>query len=259
MGAMPHVESRIVAFLCALCIAGCSEAPGECACDAACDIDCESACEGDGDTDASADGYDVDDMEEEPATVDDVEALRRVIQARRSFRSFTDEPVTSEDIADLLWAAQGITLPERGFRASPSAGATYPLELYVAADRVEGMDPGLHWYTPDMDRTVPTGLTGPLASTIAAAALGQEALERAAAIIVVTAVFDRTTVRYAERGIMYVHMEVGHASENLLLMAAARGLGTVPIGAFYEGTLSSVLDLPADHEPLYLIAVGRMP
>ncbi len=256
MRSMPRIAAGFTAPVLALFVAGCGFADGDCTCDAACDVDCEPSCEDDGGTDGGVDGTDV---EEEPATVDDVEALRRVIHARRSFREFTDEPVTSEDIADLLWAAQGITLPERGFRASPSAGATYPLELYVAADRVEGMDPGLYWYTPDMDRTVSTGLTGPLASTIAAAALGQEALERAAAIIVITAVFDRTTARYSDRGIMYVHMEVGHASENLILMATARGLGSVPIGAFYEDTVSSVLGLPPDHEPLYLIPVGHMP
>jgi len=255
MGSMPRIAGGFTALVLALSIAGCGFADGDCTCDAACDVECESSCEEDGVADVD-DGLD---PEEEPAALDDVEALRRVIHARRSFREFTDEPVSSEDIADLLWAAQGITLPESGFRASPSAGATYPLELYVAADRVEGVDPGLYWYTPDMDRTVPTGLTGPLASTIAAAALGQEALQRAAAIIVVTAVFDRTTTRYLDRGIMYVHMEVGHASENLLLMATARGLGAVPIGAFYEDTVSSVLGLPPDHEPLYLIPVGRMP
>lgn len=259
MGTRPCLEPLIVALACLVPGTGCSAETGECTCDAACDVDCEAACGDDADTDPGTDAPEVADAEEEPAAMDDVEALRRVIHARRSFREFTDETVTSEDISDLLWAAQGITLPERGFRASPSAGATYPLELYVAAERVEGMEPGLYWYTADMDRTVPTGLEGPLASTIAAAALGQAALERAAAIIVVTAVFDRTTARYADRGITYVHMEVGHAAENLLLMATARGLGSVPIGAFHEDTMSAVLGLPADHEPLYLIALGRKP
>jgi len=254
MAIMPRTGCGVAAVALALCITGCG-AQEDCTCDAACDVECESSCEEDASTDA-VDGMDV---EEEPAPLDDVEALRRVIQARRSFREFTEESVTSEDIADLLWAAQGITQTETGFRASPSAGATYPLELYVAADRVDGMDPGLYWYTPAMDRLVPTGLEGELASTIAGAALGQEALQRAAAIIVVTAVFDRTTGRYGDRGIMYVHMEVGHAAENVLLMATAKGLGSVPMGAFIEDNVSSVLDLPPEHVPLYLIPVGQMP
>ena len=254
MGNMTRTGSGVAVLPLLLLVAGCGS-PGECTCDAACDVECETSCE----EDAPVEVPDEADVEEEPPPLDDVEALRRVIHARRSFRDFTDESITSEDVADLLWAAQGITLLERGFRASPSAGATYPLEVYVAADRVDGMDPGLYWYTPDMDRTVPTGLDGPLASTIASAALGQECIVRAAAIIVVAAVFDRTTARYSDRGIMYVHMEVGHAAENLLLMATARGLGAVPVGAFFEDTVAAVLDLPPDHVPLYLIPVGQMP
>jgi SagB-type dehydrogenase family enzyme len=255
MGTRPHITFIIAALMCALCTTGCGFADGDCTCDAACDVECESSCE----EDASTDPAGGEDVGEEPPALDDVEAIRRVIHARRSFREFTDEPITSEDIADLMWAAQGITLPERGFRASPSAGATYPLEFYVAADNVEGMDPGLYWYTPDMDRLVPTGPEGALASTIASAALGQECIQRAAAIIVIAAVFERTTTRYLDRGIMYVHMEVGHASENLILMATARGLGSVPVGAFYEDTVAAVLELPPDQEVLYLIPVGQMP
>lgn len=258
MAIKTQVCRPIIALLCVVCVWGCRGDGEVCECDAECDSECEASCE-DADTDVVADVDDAFDVEAEPPVVDDVEALRRVIEARRSFRDFTDDPVTSDDIADLVWSAQGITLPSVGFRASPSAGVTYPLEVYVAADKVEGMDPGLYWYSPDMNRLVPTSLVGPLASRIATAALGQSALQRAAAIIVFAAVFDRTTDRYAERGIMYVHMEAGHAAENLLLMATARGLGSVPIGAFYPDRMTTALDLPPDHEPIYIIAVGHKP
>jgi SagB-type dehydrogenase family enzyme len=197
----------------------------------------------------------------------DEAALLRIIEARRSFRDFADGSVTREDVEALFRAAQGVTLPGAptgregvlGLRTAPSAGATYPLELYVAADRVVGLDPGLHRYDPETDRVEPTGLGGPLAAAIADAALGQTALVSSSAIFVFASVPERTLERYGTRGLLYIQIEVGHAAQNLLLMATARGVENVPIGAFDPADLRTALRLPEDQDPIYLIPVGHAP
>ena len=177
-------------------------------------------------------------------------ALEETLARRRSVRSFTAEPLTMQALGQLVWAAQGITLPSRGFRTAPSAGALYPIELYVVtAD-------GLYHYVPQGHKLRVLN-EGDLRGDLARAALGQSSIRNAAADFVVTAVYDRTTRKYSDRGNRYVHIEVGHVGQNIHLQAAALGLGSVPIGAFRDDRVKSVLSLPADHEPLYIIPVGR--
>ena len=177
-------------------------------------------------------------------------ALEETLARRRSVRSFTAEPLTMQELGQLVWAAQGITLPSRGFRTAPSAGALYPIELYiVTAD-------GLYHYVPQGHKLRVLN-EGDLRGDLARAALGQSSIRNAAADFVVTAVYDRTTRKYSDRGNRYVHIEVGHVGQNIHLQAAALGLGSVPIGAFRDDRVKSVLSLPADHEPLYIIPVGR--
>ena len=195
----------------------------------------------------------------------DVMALERVIGARRSIRLYTTEPITHEDVMALLWAAQGVTLtPEeadrvdgRGLRAAPSAGATYPLETYLLANRVDGLELGLYHYRPDHDVLEPTEHLGDFAREVAEVCLGQRVVATAAAVIIFTTVAERTSRRYGERAERYINMELGHAAENAHLMATARGLGACSIGAFDELGLSRVLELPEDHVPTYLLTVGR--
>ena len=176
-------------------------------------------------------------------------SLEEALARRRSVRSFADTPLTPAQIGQLAWAAQGITDP-RGYRASPSAGALYPLELYVAtAD-------GLFRYLPAGHRLA-LHLEGDRRPAIQAAALNQEPLGEAPAVFVITAVSERTAVKYGERTPRYVHMEAGHAAQNLLLEAVALGLGGVPMGAFHDGRMSETLSLPENEIPLYLIPVGH--
>lgn len=182
-------------------------------------------------------------------------SVEEALLKRRSVRDYRDEPLTLEEVSQVLWAAQGVTDP-RGFRTAPSAGATYPLETYLVVGRVEGLAPGLYHYDPAEHRLIRLN-DQDLRAELAAAALGQGWVKKAAVDIVFAAVYKRTTQRYGNRGIRYVHMEVGHAGQNVYLEAVALGLGTVVIGAFHDDRVKKVLDLPEDEHPLYIMPVGR--
>ena len=181
--------------------------------------------------------------------------LEALLQQRRSVREYQESGLDLSAIGQLLWAAQGITDP-RGFRTAPSAGALYPLELYVVAGNVEGLTPGVYHYQPDRHGLQQTS-TGDQRRLLAHAAHGQSWVRTAAAVVVITAVYDRTTRKYGDRGVRYVHMEVGHAAQNLFLQAEALGLGTVVVGAFDDEEVNTKLQLPSNMQPLMLMPVGR--
>lgn len=176
-------------------------------------------------------------------------SLEEAIANRRSVREFTDEPLSFNEISQLLWAAQGTTDP-RGLRSAPSAGALYPLELYVATAE------GAYHYLP-RGHALQVVWEEDRRPDLWEAGLKQSALQEAAAILVVTAVYQRTEAKYGERAERYVKLEAGHAAQNILLQAVALELGAVPIGAFYDDQVQAALALPGDHLPLYLIPVGH--
>jgi SagB-type dehydrogenase family enzyme len=176
-------------------------------------------------------------------------SLEETLAARRSVRQFTEEKLTLEEISQLLWASQGITVAWGG-RTAPSAGALYPLEVYVAtAD-------SLYHYVPQGHQAI-VETSADLRGALWQAGLSQNAIREAPAVFVITAVYARTAKKYGERAERYVKLEAGHAAQNLLLQAVALGLGGVPIGAFYDDQVQSALSLPSDHEPLYLIPIGH--
>jgi SagB-type dehydrogenase family enzyme len=176
--------------------------------------------------------------------------LEEAFLKRRSVREFSPEPLSISEIAQLLWAAQGIT-DSRGFRTAPSAGALYPLELYVV---LEG---GVFHYDPQAHSLI-TVSAGDLRSDLHSVSLRQDAILNAPMILVITAVFSRTEAKYGRaRSPRYVHLEAGHAAQNALLQAVSLGLGAVPIGAFEDSRVQEVLSLSVDHEPLYLIPIGH--
>jgi SagB-type dehydrogenase family enzyme len=177
------------------------------------------------------------------------ESLEALLVHRRSVRDFDRRELTLAQAGQLLWAAQGVTEPKEGLRTAPSAGALYPLELYVVTPR------GLFHYRSGPHALVLTA-TGDRRSALSAAALGQESVAEAPAVFVLGAVISRTAGKYGERSRRYVHIEVGHAAQNLLLQAGALGLAAVPVGAFHDQAIARVLALPADVEPLYLLPVG---
>lgn len=176
-------------------------------------------------------------------------SLEEALAARRSVREFTPEPLTVTELSQLLWAAQGVT-SSGGKRTAPSAGALYPLEVYVL-DRA-----GVHHYRPDGHLLEQTG-DQDLRPALEDAALGQSAVGDSAAVFVVAGVPSRTEAKYGGRADRYMKLEAGHAAQNLLLQAVVLDLGAVPIGAFGDLEVGRLLDLPSEEEPLYLIAVGH--
>jgi SagB-type dehydrogenase family enzyme len=181
-------------------------------------------------------------------------SLEEAIKKRRSERDFQDRALSLRQVSQILWAAQGIT-EERGFkRAAPSAGALYPLELYLVVKKVEELEAGVYHYHPD-NHTLYLMLRGNYQLALAKACLGQMFIADAPVSVVIAAEYERTTAKYGERGLRYVHIEVGHVGENICLQVVVLGLGTVPIGAFWDEEVSRLLSLPKNYKPLYVLPV----
>jgi SagB-type dehydrogenase family enzyme len=183
-------------------------------------------------------------------------SVEEAILQRRSIRDYTTQPLILQEVAQLLWAAQGITDP-RGYRAAPSAGATYPLEVYAVIGNVEGVAPGIYQYEPETHQLLRV-VDGDKREALAVAAVDQEWVVQGAINIVITAIYERTMDRYGQRGIRYVDMEAGHAAQNVYLQAVALNLGTVVIGAFHDDQVTKILELADDEIPLYIMPVGRI-
>lgn len=182
-------------------------------------------------------------------------SLEKAILERRSVRSFEKGALTQAELSQLLWAAQGVTDPS-GKRTAPSAGALYPLELYVVVGDVEGVPDGIYKYKPDSHTLVKT-LDGDHRKSLSQAALGQPSVLEGAVDIVITAVYERVTGKYGEVGVRFVHLEAGHAAENVCLQVVALNLGTVTVGSFNDANVQKVLGAAAEEKPLYILPVGR--
>ena len=183
-------------------------------------------------------------------------SVEEALLDRRSIRNYKDEALTLAEVSQLLWAAQGITHPGR-YRTAPSAGALYPLEVYVIAGNVDGLRPGIYKYCPQ-GHELEKVAGGDVRADLCAAALDQKCIEDGAAVLVFAAVYERTTEKYGERGVRYVHMEVGHAAQNVYLQAVSLGLGTVVIGAFDDDEVESMLQMKDDERALCIMPVGRV-
>lgn len=182
-------------------------------------------------------------------------SFEEAVLKRRSVRKYVNKPLTLPEISQLLWAAQGITSLD-GLRAAPSAGALYPLEVYIAAGNVTDLPDGIYKYRPLTHELKPV-VEGDRRNELSNAALGQSPIKDAAAVIVFSGVHERTTAKYGERGIRYVHIETGHAAQNVLLQAASLDLGAVVIGAFYDKEVKKIIKMPPGEYALYIMPVGR--
>jgi SagB-type dehydrogenase family enzyme len=190
---------------------------------------------------------------------DGLVSLERALQHRRSVRLFAPEPLALQAVSQLLWAAQGATAKvarHHGNRSAPSAGALYPLELYLLAGDVSHLQPGLYRYDPQRHRLLWLS-SEDLRISIADAACHQDWAAHAPALLVLAAVAARTAQKYGNRTARYVSMETGHAAQNVYLQATALGLGTTVIGAFDDAKLARVLGLPGEIAPLAVLPVGR--
>jgi SagB-type dehydrogenase family enzyme len=181
-------------------------------------------------------------------------SLARALAERESVRSFSGSALTAAAAGQLLWAAQGITHAE-GRRTAPSAGALYPLEVYLVAGRVDGLPAGTYRYDPAGHRLVPVR-EGDRRAELAEAALGQGWVGTAPAVVAIAAVYERTRTKYGDRAARYVPIEAGAAGENVCLQATALGLGSVMVGAFRDGKVGQVIGLREGETPLLLIPVG---
>jgi len=202
--------------------------------------------------------------------LDGTMSVEKALANRRSHRSFQDKPLSAEQLSQILWSAYGITQPREdnpnrpanrpsfrgGLRTAPSAGATFPLEIYAIVGNVTGIEPGVYRYISEENKLVRV-IARDVREELTAAALGQTMVRDAPVTVFYSAVFSRSTVRYGDRGReRYVAMDLGHSAQNIYLQAEAMGLGTVAIGAFHDDEVSRVLQLPAEEEPLYMMPVG---
>lgn len=176
-------------------------------------------------------------------------SLDEAIYRRRAERSFFTNALTKSQISQLLWACQGTTDGQWGFRAVPSAGALYPLEIYVLNNN------GTYHYSPEMHQ-LELLAKNDKRPNLSRAALAQVFIEEAPMVMLITANFQKSQAKFGQRSERYVHMEAGHAAQNVLLEAVALGLGAVPIGSFWDDVVSATLNLPPDNEPLYIIPIG---
>jgi SagB-type dehydrogenase family enzyme len=193
-------------------------------------------------------------------------SLEETILRRRSVRRYRREPLDLPQLSQILWSAQGIT-GTRGFRAAPSAGATYPLEIFVvvgkqgviageAKQAPEELQAGIYHYEAASHSLI-LHKPADLRPDLARATLDQEFIIDAPVDIVICALYHRTSYRYGRRGERYVHIEVGHVGENIHLQVVALGLATVEVGAFHDEEVRTVLGVDEQIKPLYIMPVGK--
>ena len=180
-------------------------------------------------------------------------AVEQALWHRRSVRTYANEPLTLNQVGQVLWAAQGLNRGLVG-RTAPSAGATFPMEVYLVAGKVQGLKPGVYHYEL-RGHFLSSSKSGDLRAKLAKAALGQDFIAAAPAVLVVAADFSRTARQYGERASRYVYMEAGHVGENVYLQCGALGLGTVAVGAFNDDSVKKLLGI--EQEPLYIMPVGK--
>lgn len=179
-------------------------------------------------------------------------SIEETLHQRRSVRDYKKGSMSLEEVSQLLWAGSGKNLYRR---TAPSAGATYPLEIYLIAGEVEGLEPGVYHYSitqHSLEKTREQDVRRGLCR----AALEQRMIERAPINIIIAADYRRTTGHYGQRGMRYVHMEVGHVGQNVSLQAVALNMGTVMIGAFDDQRVKEILEI--EEEPLYILPVGKI-
>jgi len=193
----------------------------------------------------------------EPKKDSDI-SIEETLLRRKSVRDYTEEALTLEQISQLLWSAQGITFRPDGRkgRTAPSAGALYPLEVFLTVRNVKGLEPGVYRFKPE-GHQLEKMFIGDVQAELSTAALGQPWVAQAPINIVIAAVYERTTVKYGERGARYVYMEVGHVGQNISLQAISLNLGTVMVGAFDDDEVHRIINMADDEVPLYIIPVGH--
>lgn len=185
-------------------------------------------------------------------------SLDKAILQRRSVRQFNVEPLTIQQLSNLLWTASGVTgyLPEASLRTAPSAGATYPIEVYALINNVIGLDSGVYHYLADTHHLKLIKYT--TATSIVNSVLRQRFILRAGITFILTAMPSRTIRRYGNRAWRYIYMEAGHIAQNIMLESVALGLSSVPVGAFDDEKINEYLGfIGTEQVAVYLVSVGK--
>lgn len=187
-------------------------------------------------------------------------SVEEVLLNRRSVRSYSDESLSLQQVSQVLWAAYGVSDSEKhssiDLKTTPSAGATYPLEVYLLSGDVKGLEPGLYKYN-SANHSLQIHKHGDLRLSVSEAALNQRMLADAPASIIYNAVYERITQVYGQRGKeRYVMMDLGHSAQNVYLQATAIGLATCAVGAFDDKKLKSIVSPPENEVVLYLMPIG---
>lgn len=183
-------------------------------------------------------------------------SVEEALARRRSRRVFKNYSLTMEQVSQLLWSAQGITDERNGFRTAPSAGAVYPLDIYLVVGKVEDLKVGVYHYNP-RQHSLTIILEEDQRRELARACIDKNFIEDAPVSLIITVEFSRITNKFGKKGIYFAYMEAGHVAQNVYLQVESLGLATVSMGGIYEEDISQALNLPDQHIPLYVMPVGH--
>jgi SagB-type dehydrogenase family enzyme len=188
--------------------------------------------------------------------------LGAALESRHSVRDFVLRPLSLDRLGQLLYLSHGVrgvrTVEDEVVfsRCSPSAGGLYPIELYVATQKVRGVPDGIHHYDARFHRLEQVA-AGRFHEHLADLTIGQDMIRTANLVVVMTAVFQRTMWKYGLRGYRYVWLDAGHVGQNLCLTAVGLNLGAVTIGGFFDLEIGRLLQLPPDEAAVYLACIGQ--
>jgi SagB-type dehydrogenase family enzyme len=183
-------------------------------------------------------------------------SIEKALNTRRSIRNYKKSPLSLEQISQLLWAAQGIT-NSQGLRTAPSAGALYPLEIYLVSNNVSNLDPGVYSYKNNSHTLKKISQENKI-SDLSGACLNQECVKNCSAAIVICVIYERTTQKYGPRGKDYALIEVGCASQNIHLQAVSLNIGTVYVGGFEEHKVTQVIQAKNNEHPWCVMPLGTL-
>ncbi|MEM4718185.1 MAG: SagB/ThcOx family dehydrogenase [Desulfurococcaceae archaeon] len=180
--------------------------------------------------------------------------LSQLLLRRKSIRRYKSDALTHSELSCMLWATYGLVNRRR--HVVPSAGATYPVEIYVFIKNVIGLKQGIYRYD-EVKHSLILVKEGDFSRDLAKACLDQSWVRDAPINIVIVARYEKTTSWYGDRGLRYIHFEAGHIGQNIYLAATELGLGTVAVGAFIDESIAELIGLGKEYIVLYVFPVGK--
>ena len=176
-------------------------------------------------------------------------SVEKAMAQRRSIRTYKDEPLSLAQVSQILWAAQGITDPKSGKRTAPSAMASYFLELYLISGDVSDLPQGMYKYRAEGHQLVEIEKGDVKARLFEAA--GQAPIKSAPAALIITGDSERS------KKPEWMHLEAGHAAQNVYLQAVSLELGTVVMAGFKPEEVAKALNIPEEEKVIYIMPLGK--